>query len=119
MSCAGHLIMCWTSDAGKFTVPPDSAIQNGYVAVTGAEGAAYDPATGANDNGCAILDVLNYWRNPGIYGHCIDSYGAVNPKNVEHVKQGVFVLGGLDTGVQLPIAARRPEGFGTCNRAAA
>ena len=60
-AAAGHLIMEWTSLAQpKMFTPTDPQIVAAYSAITG-----YNPKTGANDNGAAELDVLNYWRKTG------------------------------------------------------
>lgn len=110
-ACAGHMIEIWThDDTGKEIIVPDSAVQAAYVAVTGQEGAAYDPATGANDNGCAISDVLAYWQQTGIGGHKLQAYLSVDPSNKDHVKQAIQLFGGLDIGVNLPLTAKNQVG---------
>src|SRR4051794_8307248 len=65
----GHGILLWTSAAGQPQTLTDEQVVQGYVDITTLEGAAFDPKTGANDNGCVELDVLNYWRNTGFFGH--------------------------------------------------
>ncbi len=107
IASAGHQEMIWTANASQVYVPPDADIQAAYVAVTGEEGAAFDPATGANDNGCAILDVCNFWKNVGISGHRIAAHLAVNPRHAQHVLQSVAIFGGLQIGVWLPITSQR------------
>jgi hypothetical protein len=106
---AGHMIECWTSNAGSPVVVADATIETAYVAVTGIEGAAFNPATGANDNGCVELDVLNYWRQTGIAGHIIGAYASVHTQNVNHVKAAVDIFGGLYIGVALPASAQNQD----------
>jgi hypothetical protein len=101
-AAAGHLIMEWTANAGKkMLTPTDKQIVAAYSAVTG-----YNPATGANDNGAAEIDVLNYWRQSGIAGHKIGAYAAVEPRNHGNIMDSVFVFQGCYIGIQLPISAQ-------------
>jgi hypothetical protein len=98
-AAAGHEVMMWTADAGGPEVTPsDQDILTGYSAVSG-----YDPATGANDNGCVELDVLNYWRQTGIAGHQIGAYAEVKDlRNHKLVRKSAYQFEGLYIGVQLP-----------------
>jgi hypothetical protein len=101
-AAAGHLIMEWTANAGKKMVTPtDHQIVAAYAAVTG-----YDPETGANDNGAAEIDVLNYWRQSGIAGKKIGAYAAVEPGNHGNIMDSVFIFQGCYIGMQLPISAQ-------------
>jgi len=100
-AAAGHLIMEWTDDNGKTVTPSDKAIIAAYSAITG-----YNPATGANDNGAVELNVLKYWRKKGIAGHKIMAFAALEPKNTNHVMQGVYLFGGCYIGVSLPVSAQ-------------
>ena len=94
----GHMVMGWTVNAlGSPIIIPDSQIVKAYSAVSG-----YNPKTGANDNGCAVLDVLNYWRKVGIGGHNIKAYAQVNVKNVKQVMASAFLFGGTYLGMALP-----------------
>src|SRR3569833_308982 len=101
-AAAGHLIMEWTDDNGKMVTPTDKAIVAAYSAITG-----YDPKTGLNDNGAVELNVLNYWRKKGIAGHKIMAFAALEPKNNNHVMQGVYLFGGCYIGRGLPISAQK------------
>jgi hypothetical protein len=99
---AGHLTQWWTACAGGTAkIISDDDILSAYKAVSG-----YDPATGQNDNGAAISDVLNYWRTNGIGGDKIAASAAIDPKNVDQIKQAIWMFGGIDIGVLLPIAAQ-------------
>lgn len=100
-AAAGHLIMEWTDDNGKMITPPDKAIIAAYSAITG-----YNPATGANDNGAVELNVLKYWRKKSIAGHKIVAFAALEPKNDNHVMQGVYLFGGCYIGLSLPVSAQ-------------
>lgn len=70
-----------------------------YTAITG-----YDPATGANDTGVNLLDVLHYMKTTGINGHTIAGYANVSIHNfgLQHIALGLF--GNLYEGWALPQA---------------
>ena len=72
-----------------------------YSAITG-----YNPADPSTDQGAVELDVLNYWRQNGIAGHKILGYAKLDPGNVDHVRQSVYLFEGTYIGVQLPISAQ-------------
>lgn len=99
---AAHLITAWTAnDGGPPVVPTDADVISAYTAIAG-----YDPATGAGDNGCVMLDALNYWRTRGIGGHRIGAYVRVDVRDHAQVKQAINLFGGLYCGAALPLAAR-------------
>ncbi len=98
---AGHLIECWSDNAGKPTVPTDAQIISAYSAITG-----YNPKTGSNDNGAVCLDVLNFWRKTGIAGHRIGAYAAIKPGHHAQIQNAVFLFGGSYIGVALPLSAQ-------------
>lgn len=97
-----HMVQLWNSDTGKFYTPTDQEAMDGYIAVTGAEGATFDPATGDNDNGCAMLDVCNYWRKHGLGGHKIAGYTQIEPGNTSHLMLASYLFGGVYIGMALP-----------------
>jgi hypothetical protein len=104
-----HMVKAWRAcETGCTHTIPDKYILKAYSAISG-----YDPATGDNDTGCSILDVCNYWRKRGIGGHKIGAHGLIDPHNHEHVKQGIYLLGGLDTGINMPVAWQRSKIWGT------
>lgn len=101
VAATAHQIEAWTTYAAQQPVVlPDSEIVKAYSAVGG-----YDPGTGANDNGCVMLDVLNFWRRTGIGGRDIYGYAAIDPKDHELVKFSLWAFGGLYLGVNLPLRA--------------
>ncbi len=53
--------------------------------------------------------MLNYWRKKGIAGHKILAFAALDPRNIEHVKQSVYLFGGTYIGVQLPLSAQAQD----------
>jgi hypothetical protein len=100
-AAAGHMIEQWTTYAGSPVTPSDAAILKAYEAVSG-----YTPSDPSTDNGAAMLDVLNYWRQTGIGGHKIFAYVQLNPLNPLEVRQAVQLFGNVYMGVQLPLSAQ-------------
>jgi len=101
-TCAevAHMLMLVTAHTGSIVVPPTADVIAMYSAITG-----YDPATGANDNGAAISDVLNYWQTTGLSGHKILGWVQMDQTNLTAVKQAIYLFGGVDLGVNLPNSA--------------
>jgi hypothetical protein len=108
ISAAGHAALLWSSAAGKPKVIPDPEIIKAYTRVTAAEndGRGYDPATGANDNGCYELDVLNDWRQNGVGGDKLGAFAALEPKNYDHVKDSISIFALTYIGLALPLSAQ-------------
>ena len=75
-------------------------VLNGYSAVSG-----YDPMTGANDTGCVVQDVLNYWRKTGVGQHRNVAFTSVNIGNPNELMHALYVFGSLDIGLQVPASA--------------
>jgi hypothetical protein len=103
-AAAGHLIQDWTANAGTIETPTDDEILKAYMAVSG-----YDPATGRNDTGAVELDVLKFWRNRGVGGHQIDAFVALEPGNLDHVKDAINLFGASYIGLRLPVSAQSQE----------
>lgn len=99
-TCAGigNKLRTDSNDAEEVT---DDDVQAVYVGVTGEEGAAYDPATGANDNGCAEIDVLDWVTQKGIGGVKILGHAYVNPTNDKQRRIALYLCGALYDGIQL------------------
>jgi hypothetical protein len=107
IAAPGHLVQAWTAnDLGMPVTIPDDAILAAYIEETAADGAAYDPATGWNDNGCILLNVMNRWRQTGIGGHRIGAYAALEPGHATQLMHAVNLFGGAAIGVELPESAR-------------
>jgi hypothetical protein len=104
IAAAGHTVMEWCDNAGKPTVITDDQVIKAYADITG-----YDPATGANDNGTVILDMLNYWRKVGIGGHKIVAYAKLEPKNRQHVRDAIYLFESCIIGLQLPNTAQNQK----------
>jgi len=101
IAAAGHCIEEWTTDAGSPVIVPDATILAVYSAVSG-----YNPVTHAHDVGATEVKVLNYWRTKGIGGHSIRAYAALEPGNLDHVRDTVSIFGACYIGLALPISAQ-------------
>lgn len=99
IAAAGHMDQLWSSVNGAPVVPSDQQVLAEYEAVSG-----YDPNTGANDNGAAILDVMNRWRQLGLFGRKIGAYAAVSMHDHNEVATAIWLMGAINVGVQLPLA---------------
>ena len=99
-ACIAHMLMLVTAHTGKIVVPELKDVIGAYSAVSG-----YDPATGANDNGAAITDVLNYWQTTGLAGHKILGWAEIDSQNRDNVNAAIWAFGGVDTGFNVPQSA--------------
>jgi hypothetical protein len=99
-AAAGHMIKCWSANAGKAITPTTKAIVAGYSALTGYNG------TPATDRGANELDVMNFWRKTGIGGHQIGAYAQLTPKNVGHIRISTDLFGGVYIGLAMPKSAQ-------------
>lgn len=106
VACPGHMVMPWTkASSGIVKKIPDEEILKAYSDISG-----YDPNTGRGDNGCVVLDVLNYWRNTGIGNDKLGAYAELEPNNHDHVKLSLSVFGGTYLGINLPRSAQSQVG---------
>jgi hypothetical protein len=101
IAAQGHAIQCATANASQEFTPPDSDVLAGYMAVTGAEGAAFDPQTGANDNGCQLSDGIDYMIRTGMSGHKYLAKLALNAQNFRSIQYGIYLFGFVFLGVDL------------------
>ena len=96
-----HQTQAWTANSGTQINVPDEVVLQGYSQIGG-----YQPGRPETDGGCIMLDVMNAWKKIGLGGRKIGAYATVNPKNVTLVRQALFMFGGLQLGLSLPIAAQ-------------
>lgn len=86
----------------KFT--PENALAD-YGAVTG-----FNPETGEGDNGTDVHDALNYRLKTGLIDasgkrHKIAAYVALEPGNIEHLVEAIFVFEAVGIGFEVPSSA--------------
>jgi hypothetical protein len=88
----------------------DDDVLGAYAALTG-----YNPATGENDNGAYMLDVLNFMRTVGLgrqkdgTPHTIAAFVRINHRDEAEVRVASWLFGGLAAGVWLPWSARSQD----------
>lgn len=98
---AGHLIQAESRyGQGATQTITDSDVLTAYSAVSG-----YDPATGANDNGAIMQEVLDYWRKVGIGGHNIVAFAEVDITNPGELMAAMNIFGALYIGFEFPRSA--------------
>lgn len=95
----GHRILCQTTYSGKPFRPTDQQVMDAYSEVSG-----YDQKTGANDNGCTMLDVQRYMQQTGIGGHRIGPFVLVDHTKPAMLRSALWLFGGLDIGLWMPSA---------------
>lgn len=101
-----HEEQIWTSLASTLFTMPDSAVLKAYEDVSGYRPTdPNNPQTNNSDAGCVMLDVMNYWRKTGIGGRQVLAYMKVDPANRVQVKQAIYLFGGLQIGLALPLTA--------------
>jgi hypothetical protein len=65
--------------------------------------AAYRHFAGDNlEAGAHMLDVLNHWRRRGIGDHKVAGFAQLDLKNLDHVKEAVWLFGNCYVGLALP-----------------
>jgi len=102
IAAKGHAIQDFTVNAGaKEVTVSNAAILKSYEAVSG-----YNPADPNSDVGADMLTTENYWRKTGIGGHKIAAFVQLTPGNYQHVEESIWLFGGVDIGLQLPISAQ-------------
>lgn len=99
-AAAGHMIELWAKMEGKTATPSASTIEHAYRHLS------------PSDQGCVMLDVLNYWRKTGFGHHHLFAFAALDLKSTDHIKLSVSMFGGVYLGVDLPVSAQAQTGPG-------
>lgn len=104
-----HGIQSWRMSLGQplLNIPTQVAID--YYS----KWCGYVPGDPSTDNGGIEADVLKNWRKSTItidgVGHNQKAYASVNPQNLIHVIQTVWIFGGSYIGLRLPISAQNQD----------
>jgi len=104
IACPGHLIQAWTASSGSEVTVPDSVILSAYENWCG-----YVDGDSSTDQGGDILTVLQDWQAKGLGGYSISSSAEIKVDEIR-IQQGVYVFGGVNGGVELPISAQSQVG---------
>jgi hypothetical protein len=101
-AAAGHLEEVWSNyGQGRTVTVTDNAVLEFYSACSG-----YVPGRPDTDQGAVMQDCLKVWRTPGVGGHEIAAFFAVNPTNHDLIRTALYLFGGLYVGVNLPVIAQ-------------
>jgi hypothetical protein len=92
-AAAGHMIQCWrtNSDASP-RKPTTNDVVDFYSYFT----------TPGPENGVEMLRVLRHWRSTGLADDRITAYTQLRAKNIDDVKQSIYLFGACYIGVVLP-----------------
>jgi hypothetical protein len=101
-TCAGvgHAIQGWTANTGTELTLPDQMILTLYERACG-----YRPNNPATDQGGNLLSVAKYVKKYGCGGHKIDAFVSADTTNLTEIRTGLWLMGGLYTGFNVPQSA--------------
>jgi len=98
-----HAVQVWTLKAGMVT-EPDALVLKYYEQWDG-----YNPRNPRSDQGGEELTVLKDWRKQGFGSHKLLAFADPDPQDELHVRQSIYLFGGLYIGVALPISAQTQD----------
>lgn len=103
-TCAAkaHAIQTWTSQ----TRPEEVTVSDDDVLGLYRASCHYDPRDPNTDQGGIMTEVLAYWQKHPLAGHVLDAVASVAPGSRTDVIASIWMFGGCDIGVQLPISAQ-------------
>lgn len=101
VACLHQVMSMAAADGNPHRNFTDADAVKAYSDITG-----YDPRKPGTDNGSVMLDVMNYWRRKGFFGHNVAAFVSVNPKDIDEVKAACWLFGGLQVGLRLPLYAQ-------------
>lgn len=103
-TCAGpaHEQILRTAHSGRIIAPTLAQVMGMYQTIC----PGFQPGPPAvNDNGAAITDALSYMASTGLAGEKIDGWAQIDYTNLITVRQGIYIFGSVNIGVQLPNSA--------------
>lgn len=92
-AAAGHMIQNWRTNTGISPRKPTTKDVIDFY--------SYFTKPGA-DNGVEMLRVLQHWRSAGLDSNKIVAYTKLQLKNIDAVKQSIYLFGACYIGVELP-----------------
>lgn len=97
LAAVAHMLQTFNAEVrGKDTIPTSAEVV-----------AEYFKLTGGPDSGLVEVDVLNTWKNSGLFGHKIAGYAPVPTNDLTQLHQAVAFYGGAYLGVQVPQSAEQ------------
>jgi len=97
MAGVAHLIAAWDAEVSEADPIPDAQ----EVVQT------YFELSGGQDTGLNEANVLQAWRNQGLFGRKIAAYAPVDPKNIVELHQAIAFYGGAYLGIVCPESAQQ------------
>lgn len=102
---AAHETMIWTAEAGLPATFTPEAVLGDYGAVTG-----FTPTDPNSDQGTIVRDALSYRQKTGVRDaagkrHRIGAYVALEPGNLNHILEALYLFGAVGIGIQFPASA--------------
>jgi len=110
IAAAAHAVQTFGAYRSQRLGVPLERIMTSAEAVANYQLFGYVPGDEATDTGAVIEDVLQRWFTTGLtIGGAVDkisAYASVDPANLERVRLGCWLYGGLTVGLDLPLAAQ-------------
>ena len=105
IAALGHIEGVFTGNAGDLFVYSEGQIVKLYSEICG-----YIPGEPGTDQGCQLVDVMNYWKTTGAPdgNHKIAAWVAVDATNPEEYKTAMWLFESLYIGLDLPDAYISP-----------
>ena len=102
---AAHETMLWNREASRTAIFTDADVLSDYSAVTG-----FNPSDPSSDNGCDMQVAASYRRKTGVRDakgqrHLVTAYLAITPKDVEELKQAIYLYSAVGIGIEFPNTA--------------
>ncbi len=109
-ACA-HAIQVWSlcNPAGLAVGQTEITVVDSDILKMYEKSCGYNPSDPATDEGGVELDVLNFWRHNPLHGHHLKAYAEPDPGNFQHIKQSIWLFGGVYIGLALPITAQSQD----------
>lgn len=91
-----HYIMAATAHTRKAAMFNTRQAIQLYSAITG-----YNPADPSTDQGTVMTDAFSYWQSIGLFGHKILGWAAIDHTDLNEIKQGINLFGGVLVGTAI------------------
>jgi len=88
------LQLCYAEVGETFTYPGDEAVK-----------AQFESLGGTDQTGLVVADVLQSWRNSGMFGNKLTAFVEIDPQDTKTLTQACYAFGGIYTGVHMPANA--------------
>jgi hypothetical protein len=104
-AAAGHAEQLWAAPNAPDPPITDPAVMGSFTAALATRPAGGIAPAAAGPPGLSIVDALDYWRDPGIAGHRIDTYAEIpDVKDPNWMKLAISFFGCVYARLSLPDA---------------